>query len=138
MQAMETIAAFTEAGHLAGPFTREELPYLPGTLKYISLFGKPRPHGGALRIINDHSSPTGLSFNEGIPDSVLEDIHLHMDTLSHVIINIILAGRGAVMSKHDLCEAFQTLPVQLDQAPKQAMKVLNCIFLALKCTYGDK
>ena len=102
------------------------------------MFGKLKPHGGAIRLINDHSTPKGKSFNEGISDEVLRDIHLHMGTLSNVITTILLAGRGAVMSKHDLSEAFQTLPVQLEQLVSQAIRILGCIFIALKCTYGDK
>ena len=77
-----------------------------------------------------------------------------MSCLEDVIVTLLLAGKGAWMSKHDLCEAFQTLPVQVKpdksnakikpltlqvaQFTKQAIRVLGCIFLALKNTYGDK
>ena len=36
-----------------------------------------------------------------------------MSCLEDVIVTLLLAGKGAWMSKHDLCEAFQTLPVQV-------------------------
>ena len=61
-----------------------------------------------------------------------------MSTLEDCIVTLLLAGKGAWMSKHDLCEAFQNLPVQVSQFVKQAIRILGCIFLALKNTYGDK
>ena len=135
---LETIINFTLAGHLAGPFLREDLPYPANTVKYISVFGKQKPHGGALRIINDHSSPPGYSFNEGISDETLQMINLHMSSLPMVIISLFLAGFGAVLSKHDMAEAFQTVPVMPEQFPLQALKILGCIYLYVKNTYGDK
>ena len=136
--ALESIAAFIRAGHMVGPFLPTDLPYRPAQLKYIGLFGKQKPHGGSLRLINDHSSPRGRSFNDGIPDAVIDDIKLHMGELSTIINTILRAGRGAKMSKHDLSEAFQILGVHPSQFPLQAIKIFGSIFIAVKMTYGGK
>ena len=55
--AFESLARFQLQGHTAGPFSPDELPWKRQDLKYISLFGKQRPHSGSLRLINDHASP---------------------------------------------------------------------------------
>ena len=152
--ALESIAAFIRAGHMAGPFLLTDLPYRPAQLKYIGLFGKQKPHGGSLRLIkynqplppqssstslpfSDHSSPRGRSFNDGIPDSVINEIKLHMGELHTIIDTILRAGRGAMMSKHDLSEAFQILGVHPSQYPLQAINIFGSIFIAVKMTYGD-
>ena len=136
--ALESIAAFIRAGHMAGPFQLAELPYAPTQMKYIGLFGKQKPHGGALRLINDHSSPRGKSFNDGIPNHVINSIKLHMGSLANVVDTILHAGPGARMSKHDLSEAFQVLGVHPSQFPLQALQIFGSIFIAVKMTYGDK
>ena len=89
-------------------------------------------------MINDHSSPKGKSFNDGIPDSLLANIKLHMGSIGNIISTIFVAGRGARMSKHDLAEAYQCLAVKPEQYKLQAMKIFGSIFLATKMTYGDK
>ena len=136
--ALDTLEQFLRQKHLAGPFTIDELPYEEKNMKFISLFGKARPHGGSLRLINDHSSPPGRSFNDGIPEAVIKNIPLKMGTLKDIITTILLAGKGSAMSKYDLCEAFQTHPTQVLQYPYQAYRILSSIFLCCKMTYGDR
>ena len=38
--ALDSIASFVKAGHIAGPFQLSDLPYPPNEIKYIGLFGK--------------------------------------------------------------------------------------------------
>ena len=136
---MDSLASFVQAGHIAGPISLENLPYDPNNLKLISLFGKPRPHGGKLRLINDLSSPKGRSFNDGIPLSVLNDINMEVAQIQHVVRTLLLCGKGARLSKHDLAEAFQILAVHPSQWEKQAIKIFNSsYFLCLKMCYGDR
>ena len=135
--ALETVCKFVESGHIAGPFDKDNIPYELQNLKYIGLFGKMRPHGGSLRLINDHSSPPGRSFNDGISDDVINNIHLHMSNISDIITSLILAG-CALMSKFDLAEAYQNLSVALSQYPLQAIELFGALFFCLKLTYGDK
>lgn len=61
-----------------------------------------------------------------------------MGSLHNIISAIFRAGRGAGMSKHDLQEAFQILPIRTSQYPLQAMKILGSTFIAVKMTYGGK
>ena len=131
-------------GHLAGPYQPEDLPWPADSLKYISLFGKQKAHSGNLRLINDHSSPPEMSFNDGIPDSVTDNIHLHMSKanitvhqffiilktmfflqISSFVESLLLAGKGAFMSKHDLSEAFQIIAVNPAQYPYQVLEILG-------------
>ena len=136
--ALEAIESFLAAKHMAGPFTEEELPYDKKTIKYISIFGKARPHGGSLRIINDHSSPPNTSFNNGISDALLNSINLHMSTLTDIITTLFMTGPESNISKHDLKEAFQNLAVHPTQYPLQVYRILGSYFVATKMTYGDK
>ena len=136
--ALESIEAFLRAGHLAGPFTANQLPWPEKEAKYISLFGKQRPHGGSLRLINDHSSPPGISFNDGISDALLDTIPLEISTLEEVIKTLLITGKGSYMSKYDLKEAFQTHGVQTSQYKHQVYRILSSIFVCTKMTYGDK
>ena len=72
------------------------------------------------------------------PSQVLAGIHLHMSTLADFIQSLLLAGKGAKMSKKDLDEAFSTVPVHQSQYPKQSILALGCVFYLLKNSYGDK
>ena len=83
--ALDSLASFVKAGHIAGPFRLQDLPFEPGQLKLISLFGRPRPHGGKLRLINDLSSPKGRSFNDGVSLATLNNIHMQVAQLQHVL-----------------------------------------------------
>ena len=49
-----------------------------------------------------------------------------------------LAGTGSRISKHDLSEAFQILPVHRSQWPAQAVRILSSYFICLKLCYGDR
>ena len=69
---------------------------------------------------------------------VIDNIHLHMSNIQDFVESLLLAGLGARISKKDLCEAFNILTVHRSQWSKQAIKVFNCIIVALKQTYGDK
>ena len=100
--AFDSLARFQVQGHTAGPFRPEELPWGRQELKYISLFGKQRPHSGSLRLINDHSSPSTGNFNSGISKEITDGIHLHMGTISDVVESLLFAGPGSFISKHDL------------------------------------
>ena len=124
---------------MAGPYSLQNLPYNPQDLKLISLFGKPRPHGGKLRLINDLSSPKGRSFNDGVPVSVLNNIYMECAQIHQVIQTLLLCGKGSRLSKHDLAEAFQILAVHPSQYQKQTIKIFNSsYFVCLKMCYGDR
>ena len=107
--AFDSLARFQVQGHTAGPFRPEELPWGRQELKYISLFGKQRPHSGSLRLINDHSSPSTGNFNSGISKEITDGIHLHMGTISDVVESLLFAGPGSFISKHDLRHVLKKL-----------------------------
>ena len=137
--ALDSLASFVKAGHIAGPFRLQDLPFNPGQLKLIRLFGRPRPHGGKLRLINDLSSPKGRSFNDGVTLDVLNSLHMEIAQLQHVIKALLLCGKEARLSKHDLAEAFQILAVHPSQWPYQVIRVFNSsYFICLKLCYGDR
>ena len=63
------------------------------------------------RIINNLSWPAGLSVNDGIPK---DSSTCTYDTIDKVITHLKAAGKGALMSKLDLSDAFRHILVHPD------------------------
>ena len=48
------------------------------------------------------------------------------------------AGRNAVMSCSDMCDAYKMIPVCLQQRQLQAYRFCGALFIELKLVFGDK
>ncbi|PIL25565.1 hypothetical protein GSI_12373 [Ganoderma sinense ZZ0214-1] len=89
-----------------GPFTAPPLtPFRSSPLGVVS-----RPRNPAkLRVINHLSWPQGSSVNDGIPDSESSIIYEPFDS---AVAEIRRLGRGTLLAKLDLKDAFRHIPVR--------------------------
>ena len=96
-----------EAGRLMGPLDRSKFPHV-----HISPFGViPKSEPSKWRLILDLFSPKGNSINNGVDR--------HLSSLSYVSIDdianrVMLKGKGALMAKFDLKEAYRQVSVHPD------------------------
>lgn len=82
-----------------GPFTQ------PPCKKFISspLGVIPKKEQGSLWVIHHLSYPKGCAVNDLIPNSLTSVAYEDFD---HVVSLVTKAGRGALVSKVDICSAF--------------------------------
>ncbi|XP_065185742.1 uncharacterized protein LOC135816471 [Sycon ciliatum] len=92
-----------DRGETAGPFASPPFPHM-----HISGLGAIPKSNGKLRIIHDLSSPAGLSVNDGISR---DEFSLQYETVDTAISLIMQAGRGALLTKVDIRNAFRLCPV---------------------------
>ena len=129
----DALASFIKAGHMAGPLFDED------TTKYkINPLLAVRKPGGDIRVVGNFKSPTGSSFNEGIPEKMLSEWPVTMLTASQFSHMIVKAGRGAVISCSDMKDAYKIIPVCLKQRKLQAYYFCGALFVELKLVFGDR
>eukprot|EP00117_Sycon_ciliatum_P029789 scpid74607/ scgid1212/ len=92
-----------EAGQTAGPF-----PEPPFLCMQTSGLGVVPKSNGKLRVIHDLSSPDGSSVNDAIPRG---QFSLHYDSVDTAIAAIMRLGKGSLLTKVDIRNAFRLCPV---------------------------
>lgn len=94
----------TQAGRVAGPFSSLPMPNMQ-----ISPSGLvPKKSPGEFRFIQHLSFPEGLSVNDGIPR---EFCSVQYQNIDHAVALIRKFGKGALMSKTDIENAFRLMPI---------------------------
>ena len=91
-------------GRIAGPFSSP--PFLNFQSSPLCVVPKKEPR--AFRLIHDLSYPLGNSINEGIPK---EFSTVTYETLDHVLSLLTQFGRGALIGKTDIEDAFRIIPI---------------------------
>ena len=91
-------------GRIAGPFTKNPFPNI-----HFSPLGLVPKKDGNFRLIHHLSYPEGGSVNDGIP---VEYTKVHYQTLDDAIRIIQTLGRGCLMAKADIQDAFRLLPIR--------------------------
>ena len=119
-----------QAGRLAGPFSQPPLPVL-----HVSPFGvipKHRQHG-KWRLILDLSSPVGHSVNDGIAG---EDYSLQYMKVDDIIAGIMRLGRGSLMAKFDVQNAYRIVPVHTEDRQLLGMKWRGAFYVDMVLPFG--
>lgn len=91
-------------GRIAGPFQSKPIPHL--VISPIGLV--PKKDKGSFRLIHDLSFPKGSSVNDNIPQ---EFCSVHYETIDTVSTHILACGRGALVAKADIQDAFRICPI---------------------------
>ncbi|MEG7522284.1 MAG: hypothetical protein M3H12_04180, partial [Chromatiales bacterium] len=91
-------------GRIAGPFSSPPFPNYQSSP--LGVVAKKEPN--AFRIIHDLSYPQGTSINECIPK---EFTTVTYENLDHVISLLSQFGRGALIGKTDIEDAFRIIPI---------------------------
>jgi len=117
-------------GRVAGPFQESLLPQA-----HISRFGViPKHHQpNKWRLIVDLSHPTGGSVNAGIPKELCSLKYITVDSAIDYIKSI---GRGALLAKIDIKNAFRLLPVHPTDRHLLSMKWKKQVFIDTCLPFG--
>ena len=102
-------------GRVAGPFPSPPLSNL-----HISGFGviPKRNQEDKWLLILDLSSPTGNSVNDGIPKDKFSVQYMHVDDIINTVMEL---GKGALIAKFDIQNAYRIVPIHPDDPPGHAM-----------------
>jgi hypothetical protein len=101
-----SIEVLTSSGHAAGPFPSPPLSNF--RCSPLGVVGRKR-NPNKLRVINHLSWPHNSSVNDGIPDS---EACISYDMFERAVHDLIRSGRGSLMAKLDLKDAFRHIPVR--------------------------
>ncbi|XP_041958640.1 uncharacterized protein LOC121717981 [Alosa sapidissima] len=116
-----------------GPFSVP--PFCP--FRVNSLGVATRKYSGKKRLIFDMSSPHSdiwSSVNEMIPlDSPFS---LHYASVDNAICLIKIAGRGALLAKADITDAFKVMPIHPADWPLFCVKWQSNFYFAVRLTFG--
>ena len=98
------LATSVSAGQTAGPFNQP--PFRDFVCSGVGVVPK---KSGKLRLIHHLSAPRGTSINDGIPKELYS---LHYITVDHAIDIILRLGKGCLLAKLDIRNAFRLCPVR--------------------------
>ena len=99
------IADELRKGRIAGPFIAP--PFQTFQVSPLGVVAKKEPN--QFRMIHDLSFPAGKSISENISK---ENTHVKYETLDDVIALVTQFGRGALISKADIENAFRIIPIR--------------------------
>ena len=119
-----------QSGRVAGPFSQPPLPVL-----HMSRFGViPKRHQpGKWRLILDLSTPAGHSVNDGITG---EDYSLQYMKVDDIIAGIMRLGRGSLMAKFDVQNAYRIVPVHTEDRQLLGMKWRGAFYVDMVLPFG--
>ena len=124
------LQAEQDARRLLGPLPA----HLAGLCQTSPIGLIPKPHQpGKWRLIVDLSSPGGSSVNDAI---ATELCHLHYASVLDAAALVRLLGRGTVLAKFDLHQAYRILPVHPDDHPLLAVKWQGETFIDTALPFG--
>lgn len=126
----EYLSREVHLGRVAGPFPRPPLPDL-----HISRFGviPKRGRPGKWRLIVDLSHPAGYSVNDGING---DDFTLSYARVEDAIDFIMQEGRGTLLAKIDIRDAYRLVPVHPEDRPLLGMAWKSHFFVDLALPFG--
>ena len=118
-------------GRVAGPFT----PPPPDEALHVSSFGVIPKKGqpGKWRFIVDLSSRWGHSVNDGIDPQTLSLQYIKMDDVLCMVAGL---GKGALLAKFDVENAYRNVPVHPDDRAKLGMKWRKQLYVDLMLPFG--
>jgi len=126
----DKIFTWTEKEFVAGPFSCPPMPgFRANPLATICRNGKIRP-------VLNMSGPKGRSFNDNIDQNKIEKVH--MSTARKFSYGLRDAGKGAVFSKFDICDAYKLVPAKPVDFRLQGFKWMEKYFCETQQTFGSK
>lgn len=119
-----------EKGRVAGPFSSPPLSNL-----HISGFGviPKRKQEGKWRLILDLSSPTGNSVNDGISKDKYSVQYMQVEDIINAIMEL---GRGTLIAKFDIQNAYRIIPIHPDDRHLLGMKWRGQFYVDMTLPFG--
>ena len=103
----EFLAEECAAGRIMGPFSRDLVPMV-----HVSrLRAVPKSTPGRYRLIVDLSHPEGHRVNDGIPKAHCSLTYVSVEQAAQSVLKL---GRGALLAKVDIWNAYKNVPVHPD------------------------
>jgi len=126
----DKIGTWVKKGIVSGPFICPPLKgFRANPLGTICKNGKTRP-------IMNMSSPVGQSFNDNMDLRKMEKVH--MSTAKEFSHGLLEAGKNAVFSKFDICDAYKLVPAKPEDLRLQGFKWLERYFVENQMTFGSR
>jgi len=126
----DKIADWVEEEFVAGPFSVPPVKdFRSNPLKVIVNHGKARP-------VLNVSAPYGKSFNDNICECKMETVT--MSSAARFGQSIIKAGRGSIMTKFDLKDAYKNVPCRISDYRLQGFKWGEKYFLETTQMFGAR
>ena len=126
----DTLADWIDAGFVAGPFV------YPPIQKFRTNPIKMVPQNGKIRPVINMSSPKGFSFNDNIVESSLEKVS--MSSAKRFGQSILKAGKGSMMSKFDMKNAYKIVPCKIADLRLQGFQWGGRFFVETTQMFGAK
>lgn len=124
------IRAEVEAGRLLGPLP----PHLAALVQTSPIGLIPKPHQpGKWRLIVDLSSPAGMSVNDAISPDIC---HMRYATVLDAVNIIQQLGRGTLLAKLDLQNAYRMVPVHPDDHQLLGIRWGQEVFIDTALPFG--
>lgn len=119
-----------KSGFISGPYINP--PFANLQVSRIGVIPKAKGKDG-WRLITDLSFPKGGSVNDGIS---IEDSKVTYNGLTSAISKILLLGKGTVLSKFDLKNAYRLLPIRESDRHLLGLKWNRFYFVDLALPFG--
>ena len=124
----ETLENWIQEGFVAGPFLSPPLPgFRANSLMAIEQKDKVRP-------VLNLSYPKGSSFNDNLDEDIIPKVK--MASAKQFGQAILKAGKGAVMSKMDMKDAYKHVPAKVEDFRLQGMQWLGAFFVDTQQIFG--
>ena len=127
-QVTDTLASWHKVGFVCGPFDTPPLPAFRSNC-ILAICQKDK-----VRLVLDMSQPDGRSFNDNVDRVRVE--HVKMSTAKSFSFSVMDAGRGALMSKHDMKDAYKLIPCRKEDWRLQGMCWLGKYFFETQMIFG--
>ena len=128
----DSVSALLSSHHALGPFAAP--PYSNFRSSPLGSVTRPRKPLKR-RLINHLSWPHGSSVNDGIPDY---EGHIRYEAFDQAVATIASSGRGTLLAKLDLKEAFHHIPVRPADWPLLGFFWQGFFYHAIVLTFGIK
>ena len=126
----DTLADWIHEGFVAGPFVYPPLKnFRVNPMKMV-------PQNGKVRPVLNVSSPIGFSFNDNVSESSLEKVI--MSSAKKFGQSVLMAGKGAKMTKFDMRNAYKIVPCNMKDLRLQGFKWGGRFFAELDQIFGAK
>ncbi len=116
-------------GRVLGPFEEHFFPQLQ--VSRIGVVPKHTP--GQWRLIVDLSSPEGYSVNDGISRQLCSLSYISVDTAAKIVAQ---KGRGTLLAKVDIRNAYRNLPIHPDDRWLLGMRWEGSVFVDATLPFG--
>ena len=124
----ETLEKWIKEGFVAGPFLSPLLPeFRANTIMAIEQKEKVRP-------VLNMSCPDGNSFNDNVDEQAVPKVR--MSSARQFRQAVLRAGKGALMSKLDMKDAYKNVPAKVEDFRLQGMQWLGAYFVNTQQIFG--